>query len=96
LAKQKEQSIMIGNEMKITAVDNYNYSVPTNQVDFSMIKSKGLSAHRKKVHRAVQKHKAGKLTIAKKTVIALALTKLESATCIEIDRVIAHVCGVRF
>ncbi len=57
LSRQKDESIMIGDEVEITIVD-----VRGNKVRLGITAPKSIAVHRREVYEAIQREKSGKKT----------------------------------
>jgi carbon storage regulator len=57
LSRQKDESIMIGDEVEITIVD-----VRGNKVRLGITAPKTIAVHRREVYEAIQREKSGKKT----------------------------------
>jgi carbon storage regulator len=57
LSRQKDESIMIGDEVEITIVD-----VRGNKVRLGITAPKSVAVHRREVYEAIQREKSGKKT----------------------------------
>ena len=55
LSRQKDESIMIGDEVEITIVD-----VRGNKVRLGITAPKSVAVHRREVYEAIQREKSGK------------------------------------
>ncbi len=55
LSRQKDESIMIGDEVEITIVD-----VRGNKVRLGITAPKSIAVHRREVYEAIQREKSGK------------------------------------
>ena len=71
LSRQKDESIMIGDNIKITVVDvrNSNKRVHDDAIHLGITAPKSISVHRQEVYEAIQREKAEERAAAKNKVM---------------------------
>ena len=71
LTRQKDESIMIGDNIKITVVDvrNSNNGVHDDAIHLGITAPKSISVHREEVYEAIQREKAEERAAAKNKVM---------------------------
>jgi len=65
LTRQKDESIIIGNNIKITVVDVRNNGVHDDKIRLGITAPKRISVHREEVYEAIQREKAEERAAAK-------------------------------
>ena len=71
LSRQKDESIMIGNNIKVTIVDvrRSNNGVHDDAIHLGITAPKSISVHREEVYEAIQREKAEERAAAKNKVM---------------------------
>ena len=71
LSRQKDESIMIGDNIRITVVDvrSSNNGVHDDAIHLGITAPKSISVHREEVYEAIQREKAEELAAAKNKVM---------------------------
>lgn len=69
LTRQKDESIIIGNNIKITVVGVRNGGVRDDQVRLGITAPKRISVHREEVYKAIQSEKGKKHAAASKKAV---------------------------
>lgn len=69
LTRQKDESIIIGNNIKITVVDVRNNGVHDDAIRLGITAPKRISVHREEVYEAIQREKAEERAAAKNKVM---------------------------